>query len=227
MSNAGRKIDNLSLLGLQMITRREAVRLLGVGTAAAWFAKVQTHLAFLTSPQGAAAAKDCQTPPLAPGAPTSRERMALIETFKKRSEGLQNKYEARVYKSGLTMPYRLFRPAASGKLPLVMYLHGSGGLGDDNQKQLGLVNTFGTRVWLLPENQKKFSCYVVVPQTDKGWVHYDLSQEAQGIVGLLPGLGDGARLALEIVALPCRQFPIDESRIYVTANRWEAPALGT
>lgn len=201
-----------------MIDRREAVRLLGLGAVGAWFAGAQAHLAFSISPQGAAAAKDGQTPPLASGAPTSPERMALIETFKKQSEGLQKKYEARVYKRGLTMPYRLFRPAASGKLPLVMYLHGSGGLGDDNQKQLGLGNTFGTRVWLLPENQKKFPCYVVVPQTDKGWIHYDLSQEAQGIVGLLPGLGDGARLALEIVALLCRQFPIDESRIYVTGQ---------
>jgi len=42
-----------------------------------------------------------------------------------------------------------------------MYLHGSGGLGDDNLKQLGLGNIFGTRVWLLPENQKRFPCYVV------------------------------------------------------------------
>lgn len=201
-----------------MITRREAVRLLGMGTAGAWFASAQTRLAFSISPHSAAAAKDAQTPPLAPGAPMSPERVALVETFKKQSEGLQNKYEPRVYKSGLTMPYRLFRPAVSGKLPLVMYLHGSGGLGDDNRKQLGLGNIFGTRVWLLPENQKRFPCYVVVPQTDTGWVHYDLSQQAQRIVGLLPGLGNGARLALEIVALLCREFPIDESRIYVTGQ---------
>lgn len=65
------------------------------------------------------------------------------------------------------MPYRLFKPAAAGKLPLVLYLHGSGGQGDDNQKQLGLGNIFGTRVWLLPQNQEKHPCYVVVPQTDR------------------------------------------------------------
>ena len=58
------------------------------------------------------------------------------------------------------MPYRLFRPQASGTFPLVVYLHGSGGLGDDNLKQMGLGNIFGTRVWALPENQKKFPCYV-------------------------------------------------------------------
>ncbi len=148
----------------------------------------------------------------------SPERIALIDAFKEKSTGLEKHYEARVYKSDLTMPYRLFRPAATGKLPLVLYLHGSGGLGDDNQKQLGLGNVFGTRVWLLPENQKQFPCYVVVPQTNTGWVHYDLSQEAQGRVGLLPGLGDGARLALQIVASLSREFAIDERRIYVTGQ---------
>ena len=69
------------------------------------------------------------------------------------------------------MPYRLFRPRETGKAPLILYLHGSGGLGDDNEKQLGLGNVFGTRVWALPENQKRFSCYIVVPQTDRGWVN--------------------------------------------------------
>jgi len=61
--------------------------------------------------------------------------MALIEDFRKRSEGLQDKFEARTYKGVWAMPYRLFRPAASGKLPLALYLSGSGGLGDDNLKQ--------------------------------------------------------------------------------------------
>jgi predicted peptidase len=204
---------------MPMMTRREAVRLLGAGAAATWLAAAQPDFGFALGPRTAAnAAKNPQSLPLAPGAPTSPERLALIDAFKEKSAGLEKQYEARVYKSDLTMPYRLFRPAASGKLPLVMYLHGSGGLGDDNQKQLELGNVFGTRVWLLPENQKQFPSYVVVPQTNSGWVHYDLSQEEQGIVGLLPGLGDGARLALEIVALLSREFAIDERRIYVTGQ---------
>lgn len=145
----------------------------------------------------------------------SPERRALIEAFKKQSEGLEKKFEARTHKSDKGMPYRLFRPDAAGKVPLVVFLHGSGGLGDDNLKQLGLGNIFGTRVWLLPENQRKFPCYVVVPQTDTGWVNYDLSQEAQGIIKLNPGLGDGARLALEVIDALCREFRIDDRRIYV------------
>ena len=76
----------------------------------------------------------------------SPARTALIETFKKQSEGLEKKFEAHTHKSDWTMPYRLFRPDVAGKLPLVVYLHGSGGQGDDNLKQLGLGNIFGTRV---------------------------------------------------------------------------------
>jgi predicted peptidase len=148
----------------------------------------------------------------------SPERTALIEAFKKQSEGLEKKFEARTHKSDWAMPYRLFRPETAEKLPLVMYLHGSGGLGDDNLKQLGLGNIFGTRVWLLPENQKRFPCYVVVPQTDRGWVKYDFSQDTEGPPKILPGLGDGARLALEIIERLCHDFSIDEHRVYVTGQ---------
>jgi len=197
-----------------MITRREAVRLLG--SAGVCLAAAQMSLNFSIAPNAsAAAAKDDSAPPLAPGAPMSPQRIALIEAFKKQSEGLEKKFEARTHKSDWTMPYRLFRPEASGKLPLVMYLHGSGGLGDDNEKQLGFGNIYGTRVWLLPENQKRFPCYVVAPQSDRGWARYDFSQQPATPV---PGLGDGSRLALELVSRLSREFTIDDRRVYVTGQ---------
>jgi predicted peptidase len=178
-------------------------------------------LNFSIAPNASAAAKDELTPPLGPGTPTSPERLALVEAFKKQSEGLEKKYEARTHKSDWEMPYRLFRPEGSGKVPLVVYLSGSGGLGNDNLKQLELGNTFGTRVWLLPENQKRFPCYVLAPQTDRGWSRYELSATGERI-GLLPGFGDGARLALEIVDALCKEFAhgpaIDDRRIYVTGQ---------
>jgi predicted peptidase len=201
---------------MQLMTRREAVRLLSTASAGAWFATAQMSLNLRMAPNASAtAASDDSTPPLAPGAPTSPERMALIEAFKKQSEGLEKKFEARTHKSDWAMPYRLFRPEAAGKLPLVLYLHGSGGLGDDNLKQLGFGNVFGTRLWLLPENQKHFPCYVLAPQTDRGWNRYDLSQDPPKP---LPGLGDGSRLALEVIDALRREFPIDEQRIYATGQ---------
>ena len=178
-----------------MITRRDAVRLLGSAAATAWLA-----------------------PAFAKDAPHSPQRLALIEEFKKKSEGLDSKYEARSHKSDFVMPYRLFRPEASGKLPLVVYLHGSGGSGTDNEKQLKLGNTFGTRVWLLPENQKKFPCYVLAPQTDRGWVRYEIDPKTHEATGITPGLGDGSRVALEIIDALRSELPIDSRRIYIAGQ---------
>ena len=202
-----------------MITRREAIGLLGSLSAGTWWAAAQSDprdlIALATrtlAGQGDAA------PPLARGAPMSPSRIALIDAFRKRSEGIENKFEARTHTSDWVMPYRLFRPTATGALPLVLYLHGSGGLGDDNLKQMGLGNTFGTRVWALPENQKSFPCYVVAPQTDRGWVRYAPQSPGDTEAKLIPGLGDGARLAFDIVDALVREFSIDRRRIYITGQ---------
>ena len=202
-----------------MFSRREAVRFLGRASAAAWLAGTQMGLNLLLAPRSLAeTTTESQTPPLAPGNPMSAQRTALIEAFKKQSEGLEKKFEARTYKNGWVMPYRLYRPGTSERVPLVIYLHGSGGQSDDNLKQLGLGNIFGTRVWLLPGNQKKFPCYVVVPQTDRGWVRYDPAKLDQGEYEMVPGLGQGAQMALEIVDAMCHEFAVDDRRIYVTGQ---------
>ena len=194
-----------------MITRRKAVRLMGLASVGSWYG---AGLNFILSPKALATKLD-STPKLAPEAPNSPERLARIHAFLERSEGLQNKFEARQHEGEWVMPYRLFRPETHKKAPLVLYLHGSGGLGDDNLKQLSFGNRFGTRVWLLPENQKRFPCYVLAPQTDRGWIRYDFSQQP---AKELPGFGDGARLAMEIVDGLRHEFPIDERRIYIAGN---------
>jgi predicted peptidase len=193
------------------LSRRQALQMYAAGLATAWAG------CGLSGALESATNSDA-TPPLARGTPNSSERTALVEDFRKRSEGLQAKFEARTYKGDWTMPYRLFRPAASGKLPLVLYLSGSGGLGDDNLKQIGLGNIFGTRLWLLPEHQQNFPCFVVAPQTDRGWAKYDMTQQGNDGAKVLPGLGDGSRLALEIVDSLRREFPIDDRRISVAGQ---------
>jgi predicted peptidase len=177
-------------------TRRTAISLLGSASVGTWLLAKES---------------------LAPGAPASAERMALIDSFRKRSAGLEKKFEAHSHKSDWLMPYRLFRPASREKLPLVLYLHGSGGLGDDNEKQLSLGNIFGTLSWVLPENQQRFPCYVLAPQTDRGWIRYK-EDTAAGVARPIAGFGDGAKLALEIVDDVRRKFAVDERRIYVAGQ---------
>ena len=195
-----------------MTTRRDALGSLGRFAAAAWLGRRSS----LLTPELELELEP--TPKLAPGAPMSPERVALIDAFKEAAKGIETQFEARSFKSDWEMPYRLFRPNASGKLPLVLFLHGSGGLGTDNVKQMGLGNVFGTRVWALPENQRRFPCYVAVPQTDRGWVRYGDPAPGDSIARVVAGLGDGARVALEIVDALCHEFPIDERRIYVTGQ---------
>jgi hypothetical protein len=125
-----------------MITPRGAVCLLGSVSLGVSLARVGFNLSIVSTP---GATEDIRTPSLAPGAPTSPERTALVDAFRKQSEGLQKKFEARIHKSDFTMPYRLFRPEAAGKLPLVVYLHGSGGAGNDTRSSL-VLETFSVHV---------------------------------------------------------------------------------
>jgi len=182
------------------LTRRDVMRLCAAAPLAAW----------------AGRAPDDAPPPLAPGAPQSAERTALIDAFRSKSAGVGERFEARMHRGSRAMPYRLFRPSDAGKAPLVLYLHGSGGLGNDNQKQLGLGNVFGTLVWALADNQQRFPCYVVAPQTDRGWAKY--KESGSGPAQVVAGFGDGARLALDIVQWLMREFPIDDQRLYVTGQ---------
>jgi len=181
-----------------MMTRRSALRAIASTPLLAW----------------TVAPRDVPAPALAPGDPTSSERRALVDAFTQKIAGLPARFEKRTHKSDWTMPYRVFRPSGRNA-PLVLYLHGSGGLGDDNEKQLGLGNIFGTLVWALPENQSRFPCCIVVPQTDRGWAKY---QQSDGAARVVPGFGDGVRLALEIVRASVREFAIDERRIYVAGQ---------
>ena len=201
-----------------MVTRREAIGLLGSMSATLFAAARSGPSSLLSLDSGITRYQGDPTPRLAPGTPFSPQRMALIDAFKKESEAVVSKFEARTNRSDWVMPYRLFRPDASGPLPLVLYLHGSGGMGDDNLRQIGLGNIFGARVWALPGNQKKFPCYIVAPQTDRGWVRYGAPPPGDSMATIVPGLGDGARLALEIVDALCGEFPIDRRRIYVTGQ---------
>lgn len=159
-------------------------------------------------------------PKLLPDSPQSDSRWAPIERFKKLAPPLASKYEARSYRStsGEIMPYRLFHPHVEpgGSYPLVLFLHGSSGSGTDNIKQLDRANWFGGLVWALPENQKRYPCFVVAPQSDVNWPAVRLIDGQ--MPEILPGSGRGGRLAIEIVESLLAELPIDPARVYVTGH---------
>jgi len=158
---------------------------------------------------------------LLPGPPRSDARMAVIYDFKSKAMPLAEKFARFVYKNarGETMPYRLFTPErmeAGRKYPLVVFLHGAGGSGADNVKQLEDANVYGALVWALPENQAPHPAFIVAPQTDVNWPCVIIEPGKRPV--LCPGLGMGAGMAFEIIDKLAADLPIDPARIYVTGH---------
>lgn len=72
--------------------------------------------------------------------------------------------------SGKMLPYRILYPEnydKSKKYPLVLFLHGAGERGSDNEIQLA----HGGALFLADSNRKNFPCIVIFPQcpTDSAW----------------------------------------------------------
>ena len=89
--------------------------------------------------------------------------------------GLSTDFEKLVYKrDGNSLPYRLLKPEQpepGKKYPLIVFLHGAGERGTDNEVHIDHV----TGLFLNPHNRKKFPCYVLAPQCPKNvmWASHD------------------------------------------------------
>jgi predicted peptidase len=115
---------------------------------------------------------------------------------------------------GGTLLYRLLKPepCEEGELyPLVVFLHGAGERGSDNQAQL----VHGIAEFNHPDNRQKYPCFLVAPQCPAGkkWVELDWSAKHS----VLPAdPGEVGRLVLEFVEALPKELPIDGKRIYLT-----------
>jgi predicted peptidase len=120
---------------------------------------------------------------------------------------------------GRTLPYRLLQPprrAPGTAYPLVLFLHGAGEKGDDNERQL----TNGVEQFALPDNRKKYPCFVAAPQCPRHqwWGSGD------------GGLAEPMELAFGLLAALEREYPVDPRRRYITGismggfGTWDALA---
>ena len=89
----------------------------------------------------------------------------------------QNQYEYMTFTSseGQTLNYRLLSPSdmtSETRFPLVIFLHGLGERGSDNEKQL----THGGQMFLNPVNQERYPAYVIYPQCPETtfWAYQDI-----------------------------------------------------
>jgi predicted peptidase len=202
-------------------------RVLTVGMAAAVALAYPALTSFTGS--GNSLAAPAQDYGLLPGKPDSDERWAPINALKRQAPQLAKAFAPHVYvsQSGERMPYRLFTPARlepGRSYPLIVFLHGAGGSGTDNVKQLEGGNVYGALVWTLPENQARHPTFVLAPQSDWNWACTVFDPKnppkvAADIKLCPPGaLGIGARLAFEVIDGLLRSLPVDRARIYVTGH---------
>jgi predicted peptidase len=122
--------------------------------------------------------------------------------------------------SGLEMPYRLYSPAVEVRtaVPLIIYLHGAGGWGTDNVKQISGGNTHGTRLWLKPEIAAENPAYVLAPQIPNPQPWGAPSSEE---------LSPYANVLMELIDQMKSEFLIDESRVYIMGQSLGGLVSGT
>lgn len=118
-------------------------------------------------------------------------------------------------KDGGVLPYRLMRPenpkGDGKKYPLVIFLHGAGERGNDNEVQL----VHGVKEFAKPEARQKYPCYLVAPQcpTGKQWVQVPWNAEKHDMP---PVPSQPALLLTGLLDQLLETLPIDPDRVYIT-----------
>lgn len=106
--------------------------------------------------------------------------------------------------------YRLLRPSTEvpgETYPLVVQLHGSGGIGTDNTGQVERM----AKSWAMPEVRARYQAFVLIPQFPIRSANYGSTSPDQHAVPS-PALDD----ALELVKHFAASHAVDGSRIYAT-----------
>lgn len=131
----------------------------------------------------------------------------------------QAAYEKKLFvaPSGDSLQYRLLRPEVekSGqKYPLILFLHGAGERGSDNEKQL----THGGQMFLNPVNREKHPAFVLMPQCpEEGYWAY-LSRPVSFVPAEMPVEQEMApilRTVKELLDTYLALPQVDKSRIYI------------
>lgn len=119
-----------------------------------------------------------------------------------------------IYKSD-TLPYRILFPENYDKTksyPLVLFLHGAGERGKDNEKQL----VHGSSLFTDPQNRENFPAIVVSPQCPENDFWAPVHREGKDFVFLntkkpTPSMQLVIRLLNKII----KEEAVDKNRIYV------------
>ncbi|REL24898.1 phospholipase [Rhodohalobacter sp. SW132] len=125
-------------------------------------------------------------------------------------------FEEKEYHSdeGDKLPYRLLLPEQfeDGKnYPLVLFLHGMGERGSDNEAQL----TWGVEAFAKEDFRQEHPAIVIAPQApdDDYWANLDWRNEGSG---LMEKPTKPLQMAYDLVQQIADEMPVDKNRIYIT-----------
>lgn len=123
-----------------------------------------------------------------------------------------NRFESGSFTSsrGMQVPYRLLRPSKlspGNTYPLVVQLHGSGGIGTDNLSQLERM----AKSWAMPDVRDRYQAFILIPQFPIRSANYGPPAPDQHAVAS-QALSDAMELVREFSSV----HPVDKSRIYAT-----------
>ncbi len=124
-----------------------------------------------------------------------------------------------VASNAVPLVYNLLAPDTrrTEKFPLVVIMHGSGAIGDDNKKQMNAL----VRSWAHPDLRTAFPAYVLAPQVPTRSANYFPS----ALDAELMSIGSPALVAvLELIKQTIRQQAVDPERVYIVGFSMGASA---
>ena len=139
----------------------------------------------------------------------------------------QEEYKRCIFVNGTdTLRYRELAPERpeADQYPLVIFMHGAGERGIDNEKQL----THGAQMWLNPINRKKYPAWVVFPQCpEDGYWAYDKRPDsfAPDAMPILDEPTKYIKLVRGLVNKYIGEGNIDVKRIYLVGLSMGAMAV--
>lgn len=123
-----------------------------------------------------------------------------------------NKY---INDKGDTLLYRQLFPDADTlrRFPLVIFLHGSGERGNDNEAQL----KWGVMNFASDENMMRYPAFVIAPQCPSNVSWANLNRGGGGTqVSLQPNPTKPMQLLIELIGQLKKTLRVDTTRIYIT-----------
>jgi len=128
----------------------------------------------------------------------------------------QSLWSKETYKNtkGDSLLYRQLYPDANRvrKYPLVIFLHGSGERGNDNEAQL----KWGAHNFASDKNLTLYPAFVIAPQcpTGAGWANISTRNRDELTMATAPS--KTMELLMELIQQTIKKFPVDTNRIYIT-----------